>query len=230
MEPLVINNKIKLDADRLVRIGDLSYFEGPLLSLFEELNSGHFYLFDWVDRDMKSNRWLIYRVHPKYLLRYLSGAISHLEVFNHKPEGNVFFIDIDAKNNPFYNYDALALKDIPEMYYPNDENFFDKAACNSFEKIRSVIIDSLSRQKSENEYFHPRNVDILKPDFGTKFYFNRFPTNQLTDRHTQKKRGTVAKSPGNLSPFNNIGYPDTKISSSEIPAIKKRKAYANHYD
>ena len=94
MENLIFNNEKKLDMTNLVRVGDLSYFEGPLLSLFEELNSGHFYLFDWVDRDMKTNRWIIYRVSPKYLLNYLSGKISHLDIFNNRPNNSVFFMDI----------------------------------------------------------------------------------------------------------------------------------------
>jgi hypothetical protein len=59
MEKLKFNINKSLDTGNFVRIGDLSYFEGPLLSLFEELNSGHLYLLDWVDRDEKSNRWLI---------------------------------------------------------------------------------------------------------------------------------------------------------------------------
>jgi hypothetical protein len=53
MENLSINKEHKLKVTNLVRVGDISYFEGPILSLFTELHSGHLYLFDWVDRDKK---------------------------------------------------------------------------------------------------------------------------------------------------------------------------------
>lgn len=43
MEILTFNNNKQLDISNFIRIGDLSHFEGPLLTLFEELNSGHLY-------------------------------------------------------------------------------------------------------------------------------------------------------------------------------------------
>lgn len=152
MENLTFSSKKSLDTSKFNRIGDLLYFEGPILSLFEELNSGHLYLFDWVDRDEKSNRWLIYRTSPISLLQFIRYQISHLRLFRKRPEEEVYFVDIDAKNELFSNYDAFAIEELPQNYLPNDDNFFELSDCKHFEEIEAVIINALSKQKSENRY------------------------------------------------------------------------------
>ncbi len=173
MENLTFNINKSLDTSNFVRIGDLSYFEGPLLSMFEELNSGHLYLFDWVDRDEKSNRWLIYRVSPNYLLRFIHSKISHAELFQNRPEKEVYFADIDSRNKFFSSYNSYAIESLPESYYPNNENFFELSDCNHFEKIKLVIIKALSKRKSENEYSTVYSVRVLKRSEVKSAYFNR---------------------------------------------------------
>jgi hypothetical protein len=71
MEPLKQKFKNSSFSNSLVRIGDLVNFEGPLLTLFEDVKNGHLYLFDWVDRFDAVNRWLIYQVYPKLLLAFI---------------------------------------------------------------------------------------------------------------------------------------------------------------
>lgn len=173
MENLTFNSNKLLNTSNFIRVGDLSNFEGPLLSLFEELNSGHLYLFDWVDRNQKSNRWLIYRALPKYLLQFLNGKISHLELFEKRPNKTVFYTDIDSNNKSFSYYDSFELVSLPPNYYPNSDNFFDVSDCNSIEKIKSVIINSLSRQKSENEYSIVYSIRVLKHKEVKSVYFNQ---------------------------------------------------------
>ena len=173
MENLTFNSKETLDTTNFIRIGDLLYFEGPLLSLFEELNSGHLYLFDWVDKDQQSNRWLIYRVSSKHLLQFINCKISHLELFEKRPNKKVFFTDIDSTNKLFSHYGAFEIVSLPPSYYPNSDNFFEISDCNSIEKIKSVIINSLSRQKSENEYSIAYNIKVLKHKEKKLAYFNK---------------------------------------------------------
>lgn len=151
MENLLINTAHKLNVSNLVRIGDLSYFEGPVLALFEEVDTGNFYLFDWVDRDKKSNRWLIYNVLPEDLLQYLNKEISHLALFKNRAKKSVHYIDIDNQNNSFRDYDAFELTQIPKNYLPNQNNFFDLEDCPTFEKIKTSVNKSLSRQQLEIE-------------------------------------------------------------------------------
>lgn len=217
--------------NNFVRIGDLSNYEGPLLSLFEELNSGHLYLFDWVDRDEKTNRWLIYRASPNSLLQFIQSKISHLELFQNRPEKEVYFADIDSRNKLFSSYNSYAIERLPETYYPNSDNFFELSDCNHFEKIKSVIINALSKRKSENEYSTVYSVRVLKRNEVKSAYFNRvshkmgffaFPVRHIdyTDILAQS----------NLS-LNNIKAISLKTYSIvKKHQIQNKKRYANQYN
>src|SRR5690606_40316923 len=99
------NNLLEL----LIRVGDLSFFEGPLLSLYENAKTGHLFLLDWVDRDKTHNRWIIYRVDPIYLKKFLNKQISHLDLFNNRPKINVHVVDIP-------NNGRLLSSEIKELY------------------------------------------------------------------------------------------------------------------
>lgn len=151
MEDLLIKGTNLAVPNNLTRVGDLVYFEGPLLTLFENSGNGHFYLFDWIDRDKFFNRWLVYRISPAALLSFISNQISHLDLFKSNPDGKFYFTDIEAKHK-MNDYALLELIDVPLKYFPNSENYFDKADCPFFGKIRALTIRALFRTKQDNEY------------------------------------------------------------------------------
>jgi hypothetical protein len=231
MEILTFNNNKQLDTSNFIRIGDLYHFEGPLLTLFEELNSGHLYLFDWVDRDERYNRWLIYRASPNHLLKFIRNKISHLELFEKRPEKNIYFTDIDSGNKSFYNYGTFKIESPPKAYYPNSDNYFELSDGNNIDKIKTLIISSLSKQKSENEYSNVYWVSVQKRNEVKSAYFNRV-RNKLTSipypiRHTNYRHLLILV---NLS-LNNI----KGVNFDSYPTVKKRqtqnkKQYANQYN
>lgn len=180
METLIFNNERKLKTENFARIGDLSYFEGPLLSLFEDLTNGNFYLFDWVDRDQDYNRWIIYRVLPKHLLNFLNRKISHLELFRQRPEKSVYFTDIDFENKGYFYYGAYEIESFPKNYFPNEDSYFDPEDCNSIDRIKSIIFNSFARQKSENEYSKVYHIHNLK----TKTNYCNQPIGRRSKRTT----------------------------------------------
>ncbi len=231
MENLTFNSKKLLDTTNFVRVGDLSNFEGPLLSLFEDLNSGYFYLFDWVDRDQNANRWLIYRVSPKYLLEFLNSKISHLELFEKRPDKTIFFTDIDSKNKSFSQYDSFELVNLSSNYYPNSDNFFDIADCNPFEKIKSVVINSLSRKKSENEYSIVYKIRVLKHKEVKSIYFNRVQnitkSISLPSRYYEH---TNIKIESSSLVFNIPNKEFKSYSTLKKQESINRKEYANQYN
>ncbi len=228
MENLTFNKNKVLDTSTFVRVGDLSNFEGPLLSLFEESKSGHLYLFDWVDRDQKSNRWLIYRVLPQYLLQFLRCEISHLELFEAKPNRIVFFTDIESNNNLFNYFDSFELLSLVPNYYPNNDNFFDKNECNSFEKIKSVILDSLYRQKNENEYSIDYGMEVSKSTEYKAIFFNpieKIPNPNSFYKSTLKVISLEIQSISQLNNIQNRVFKQHSMLKKQ--EFKKPKQYAN---
>lgn len=144
MENLLINKEQKLDVSNFTRVGEISYFEGPMLTLFEEVDTGSFYLFDWIDNNDISNRWLIYSILPEMLLQYLNKEISHSDLFKNRTEKRTHYMDINNQNDSFRDYEAFELMQIPEKYLPAEDNFFDIEDCPAFEKIKMSAAKSLS--------------------------------------------------------------------------------------
>lgn len=231
MENLIINTDRQLDTSNFVRIGDLSYYEGPLLSLFEEIKSGHLYLFDWVDRDEKSNRWLIYRTSPSNLFQFIHNKISHLELFENRPEKEIYFFDIDSRNTLFSSYDSFAIEILPQTYYPNSDNFFEFSDCKNFDKIKSVIINSLSKQKIENEYSTVNSKRVQKRTEVKHGYYNRIRNhiNSITSptRHIDYT---------DILTLNNLSLNNIKVlsigtySTAKKHQTQNKQVYANKYN
>lgn len=231
MKDLVFNGDKKISLTNLVRIGDLSYYEGPLLTLFEELNSGHFYIFDWVDRDMQANRWLIYRVKPSYLLRYIQDEISHLELFINRHSNKVYFTDIDYHNRPFSHYDAFDLECIPHEYFPNTDSFFDTSDCTAFDKIKSAIIASLSKQKQSNEYSKAYSITINKLALHKISCFNKVHLGFFKPQGNFSCIGII-RAPKELDDIhvNRMNLHKYRNTNQQQSVTLKRNEYANRHN
>jgi hypothetical protein len=149
MENITVR-KIELSLkNSFVRVGDISFFEGPLITLFEDFNTSDLYFYDWVDRDNNCNRWLIYKVIPQELLKFLNKKISHFDLFQHVDE---FFVTDINNRSGLNNYEIGKLLELPDEYIPNTDSFFNEDDCPSFDKILSFVLKSLQNSKQSNKY------------------------------------------------------------------------------
>ncbi len=228
MENLSIKKENTTIISNLIRVGDLAYFEGPLLALFEEGNSGHLYIFDWADRNDKYNRWLVYRISPLSVLAFMKGDISHLDLFERTPDKKFYVADIET-NYKITDYNLLELNDVPLKYYPNKESYFDIDDCPSFSKIQSIVFKALSRKKQENEYFVS---DILRPTLTintiSRERFNRVNKSNV-DTYFGNETYNVNLPSNFVVEFKNR-YDQTKALYSNINLnsrqLKRKKVYA----
>jgi hypothetical protein len=150
MEKLItIQNKTNLNK-LLTRIGDIVYFDGPLLSLFENVKNGHLFLVDWIDRDESHNRWLVYRTDPVDLREFINGKISHLKLFNERPNKLVYVVDIPL-NGRITNCDLEELWSVPEEYLPNSDSFFEDDFFQSTDRVNAFLNRAISNTKLTNE-------------------------------------------------------------------------------
>ena len=80
---------INFDFSKLIKVADLIYYDGPLLSHYVS-NKGENYLFYWVDVDNEYNRWVVIRTDIFSIQQYLayiihSGFISgYQNRYNHQ--------------------------------------------------------------------------------------------------------------------------------------------------
>jgi hypothetical protein len=135
MEGLTVKRLRPDFRERVNRIGDLSWFDGPLLTLFEDAQNGFLYLFDWVDRNSEVNRWLIYRAYPADLLAFMDGRRSLSEIFDSRKDTTLLVADVASVSE----WSVYEIEALPESYRPTEDNYFDASDCPDELKIRSHL-------------------------------------------------------------------------------------------
>lgn len=110
-------------SDLLIRVDDLIYFDGPLLSTYKK-EDGSLFLILWVDNTATDNRWCVIPVEDETLTSFLDKEITLRDVIN-KTE-NVIFKDLYSEGNELLERQVkkVLVKDIPEEYMPTNESYF----------------------------------------------------------------------------------------------------------
>ena len=83
---------IQYDFSSFRKIADLIFFDGPLLSHFVS-SKGDDYLFYWVDRDERDNRWMVVRVSLANLQKYVAKELTLRELIETPNDGYLYFVD-----------------------------------------------------------------------------------------------------------------------------------------
>jgi hypothetical protein len=126
--------------NELIRIADIVNFEGPLLTLFEHKKDKTLYLLDWVDRDNTHNRWLVYNCKPNSIDNFIKGKISHYDLFMAK--SFFYIVEINAKSE-WGNAISVYIDDLPKVYIPQKDVFFEQDDCPNFEKLQTFVSEKL---------------------------------------------------------------------------------------
>ena len=126
---------IQFDFSGFKKIADLICFEGPLLSHYAS-SKGDDYLFYWVDRNDRDNRWMVLRVNLASLQKYMAGNVSLLELIDNPNDGYLYLVDVDNSIS-YYNVKLVQPADLPEDYLPSADSFY------AFEPIPAEDADEL---------------------------------------------------------------------------------------
>ena len=118
-------NKFPLDLRSIV---DLEYFDGPLLSLFEN-EYGDSYLYSWCDVDNLYNRWLVFRVARPTLKLYIEGKVSLHELIVNPVDGFLYSLDIDNALQVENTY-LLLPENLPAIYLPETDSYYEISDLN----------------------------------------------------------------------------------------------------
>lgn len=130
--------KISKDFSSFIKVSDLIYFEGPLLSHFISPN-GENYLFYWCDVDDLQNRWIIFRTDLLTIQNYIERKVSLKEIVTHPTDDFVYIADIDDDAH-YNNVQLLLACEIPDEYIPQNNSYFD------FEIQDSISLAGLSQK------------------------------------------------------------------------------------
>lgn len=114
---------IERNFHEFIKVSDLIYFDGPLLSHFVS-PAGDDYLFYWCDVDDNFNRWIVVRTNTHIIEEYISRRITLKDVITTPIDGVLFVVDIDD-NIQYRNIILTQPTNLPLEYIPNDDSYYD---------------------------------------------------------------------------------------------------------
>jgi hypothetical protein len=126
---------IKININDLTNVGDLIFFDGPLMSLFTNKEKGHFYIFDWVNSNQQFNQWIAYEVPLSRISKFMEGTLSHLDLMRHALHNEFILMDIDDNLN-YYQRSTLTFEALPPSYLPKENTYFLIKNCPDFAAIQ----------------------------------------------------------------------------------------------
>ena len=120
------------------KIGDLIYFEGPLLSLFLDRNNPDtYYLYKWADCNETINRWLVIQLNSVSLRNFFFKEISLRNLLLNSPLTYVLGIDNTLIEKEII---VCATTDLPEIYLPKENSLFSEEKYTDFASTFKTII------------------------------------------------------------------------------------------
>ncbi len=146
---------ITLDGDKLgvntlniYYLGDLIYYEGPLLSIYKDRNNPKgYYLYKWCDNDNEYHRWAILKVSFYELMNFFNEKIS-LKSLMFKDQF-IYFVDV-TNSIEEKNMIIVSKENIPEDYTPSKNSFYNTNAFTTFaesfrKELQSTAITSIEQ-------------------------------------------------------------------------------------
>jgi len=116
-----------------VKMGDLLYFEGPLISLFADKHKPDtYYLYKWADRDNRANRWLVFRLSSRELLLFFSAEVSLLELLHNAR--CVWVMDMNSSLE-IAGVVSSRVPDLPAEYLPSAWAYYNEAEYTMFASV-----------------------------------------------------------------------------------------------
>ena len=133
----------------LTYIVDLSYFDGSLMSVFKS-EHGDFYIYNWCDVDDQFNRWLVFRVKRKSLIKYLERELSLRDLVLSPIDGFQYLLDIDDHLNVKNAY-VVQPDNLPESYIPGKNSYYNDLQLNpeSLEEDKKIIKQEIYSEGEE---------------------------------------------------------------------------------
>ena len=124
----------------LVKVRDLIYFDGPLLSHFQNRHGEDFLVY-WVDCDQSLNRWMVIRLDEASILRLVNRVVP-IDFVIPKLCRDEFVVFIDSTDNHTSRASTLVrIQDIPQEYLPSEGAYLPEIPSQPSERNYSVLVE-----------------------------------------------------------------------------------------
>lgn len=135
---------ILFSIQKLAKVSDLIYFDGPLLSHYRN-SIGDNYILYWVDADDVLNRWMIIRVGFVSIDKYVNKKITLFELIQSSLDSCVIMTDISSdfiQSGTYY----IPINAIPDDYLPEVDSYYEFDPIynhNEYEHLKQFDFSSL---------------------------------------------------------------------------------------
>ncbi|MEN8219957.1 MAG: DUF6575 domain-containing protein [Pseudomonadota bacterium] len=129
-------------------IVDLIYFDGPLLTLFEN-EYGDSYLYYWCDVNEQCNRWLVFRVTRKTLRFYVTQKLSLRELIANPVDGFLYSIELDDELQ-CQQCCLIQPQNLPQKYLPAVDSYYDFSKLDPEDtEAKGLLLEKIWDEKHE---------------------------------------------------------------------------------
>lgn len=154
----------KLPYPNMRKIADLTYLDGPLLSLFRDFSNQN-YLFYWYDVDETCNRWLVFPISAHQLSGYLTKTVALLELINTAINAEIFVVDIDIMGNHLAVLHTQPAA-LPSSTLPQRTSYFEPTLCIVYEQAFcgesfTIFLEEIQRLQQKRRSFNIQPIDTV---------------------------------------------------------------------
>lgn len=137
LQKIDCNNRINELPFNTQKVGDLSYFDGALISVYQTADNKPV-IYYWAERKQGVDRWMVFQVNQRTLADYVYGKSTNYELVN-TPDDDLIFITDVLKDGSISSVCVLNSKDIPQQYLPDRKAKFNEEDSIGLERIISTF-------------------------------------------------------------------------------------------
>jgi hypothetical protein len=122
-----------MNLKKQIKLFDIEYYEGPMLSLFREGKSD-FYLYKWLDIESNGHKWLIFKTNLDDLYDYIHQTIDEKTLIKKALDGQ-YTIAIIQPSLVFDKIKHFTNSSLPNGFLPAPNCFFAASDCPDYTMV-----------------------------------------------------------------------------------------------
>jgi hypothetical protein len=131
-----------MNLEKQVKLFDIEYYDGPMLSLFRDDKVASFYLYKWLDVDKNGHKWLIFKTNLDNLYDYLHQNIDEKTLIKKALDGQ-YTTAVIQPNLVVGDIKYFTAASLPSHFLPANACFFTKSDCPDYEAV-VAFFDTIS--------------------------------------------------------------------------------------
>lgn len=154
----------------LKKIGDVEYYDGPLLSLFTS-NKGQYFLYKWVTVNKDSHSWLVFETNFELLVKYITQKLSMPDLIITPKNKDFYVVKIDNDLN-YIDIQQESQEEVIQKYVPEDI-FFDSFYFEDLQEIMYFLFQRSIFEDTNSELLSIPEMLTLFPDLDYNSAFQK---------------------------------------------------------